>query len=53
MVIIFIHNLQNRKSSKVIARYLTKINVFEALSQTVYADDKTPNATEDCVRKSL
>ena len=53
MVIIFIHDLQNRKSSKVIVHYLTNINVFDAFSQTVYADNKTPNATGDCVRKSL
>ena len=46
MVIIFIHDLQNRKSCKVIVRYLAEINVFDDFSQTVYADDNMPNATE-------
>ena len=49
MVIIFIHDLLNRKSCKVIVRYLAKINVFDDFSQTVYADDNMPNATVDWV----
>ena len=49
MVIIFIHDLQNRKSCKVIVRYLAEINVFDDFSQTVYADDNMPNATVDWV----
>ena len=53
MVIILIHNLQNRKSCQVIVRYLAEINVFDDFSQTVYADDNMPNATGDCVKKSL
>ena len=36
MVIIFIHNLQNKKSCKVIKLYLAEINVFDDFNQTVY-----------------
>ena len=36
MVIILIHNFQNKKSSKVIKRYLAEINVLYDLNQTVY-----------------
>ena len=57
MAIIFIHNLQNRKSCKVIVRYLAEISVYaDVYVYAVYADDNTPNATGDCVtisRKSL
>ena len=45
--------MQNRKSCKVIVRYLAEINVFDDFSQIVYADDNTPNATGNCVKKSL
>ena len=29
------------------------INAFDDFSQTAQADDNTPNATEDCVKKKL
>ena len=45
------HNLQNRRSYKVIVRYLVEINVFDNFSQTVYVGDNTPNATGDCAKK--
>ena len=32
---------------------MAEINVLEDFTQTVYADDNTPNATGDCVEKSL
>ena len=51
MVIIFIHNLQNRESCEVIVRYSAEINVFNDFSQTVYADDNMKNATGDCIQK--
>ena len=44
MVIIFIHDLQNRKTCEAIVRYLAEINVFGDFNRTVYADDNTPNA---------
>ena len=50
---IFIHNMQNRKQCKVILRYLLEIYAFDDFGQTVFDDDNTPNATGDCVKKSL
>ena len=29
------------------------INEFDYFSQTTYAEDNTPNATEDCVKKNF
>ena len=40
MVIIFTHDLQNRKSCKAIVRYLAEVNVFDDFRQTVFADNK-------------
>ena len=53
MVIIFIHNLQNRKSRKVIVRYLAEINVFDDFSQTVHVDDNTPKMQLETVLKKV
>ena len=57
IMIIFIHNLQNWKVCKVLIHYLAERSegseVFEGLSQTVYTDEKTPNATRDCIKKTL
>ena len=51
MVIIFMLNFLNRKLCEVIVHYLAEINAFDDFSQTVYADDNTPNATGDCIKK--
>ena len=51
MVRIFMHNLQNKKSCKVVVCYLVGINASDNFSQIVYADDNTPYSTEDCVKK--
>ena len=53
MVIIFILNLQNRKLCEVIVHYLAETNAFDDFSQTVYADDNTPNATGHCIKKVI
>ena len=51
MVIIFMLNFLNRKLCEVIVHYLAEINAFDDFSQTVYADDNTPNATGGCIKK--
>ena len=50
MVIIFIRNLQKRKSYKAFDWNLP-INGFDDFSQTTYAEDNTPNAKEDCLKR--
>ena len=46
--------LQNKKSCKVIVRYLDKISqlyAFDNFSQTAHTDENAPNATGACVKK--
>ena len=52
MVIIFIRNSQKRKSYKAFVWNLP-INGFDDFSQTTYAEDNTPNAKEDCLKKII
>ena len=51
MVIIFIHNLQNGKSCKVIVHYLAEISQLKHL--TISAKQHMVITTGDCVKKTL
>ena len=54
LAIIFLHDLQKRKSFKVTVCYLCwnlPINAFDNFSQTVYTNENTPNGTGACITK--